>query len=167
MEATRRRREWFARHVEARVVLRWVPAGARPTAGEALERPGGAAGARAVTARGHLRLPVHRGRGGRAPAGRRLGGAPPHRPRLAPGAARGRSGVAANASDGRGGAAGRRTPARPGARHRRRVGVRTPPGARPPASTASRPASDAPRAAVTAGRGAWREGPCRRPGGHC
>ncbi len=34
----RRRREWFERHVEAHLVLWWVPAGHRPTAGEALER---------------------------------------------------------------------------------------------------------------------------------
>ncbi|MFD3355794.1 DUF3291 domain-containing protein [Streptomyces fradiae] len=38
LEAMRRRREWFARHVEAHVVLWWVPAGTRPTVGEALER---------------------------------------------------------------------------------------------------------------------------------
>jgi hypothetical protein len=34
----RRRREWFERHVEAHLVLWWVPAGHLPTVGEALER---------------------------------------------------------------------------------------------------------------------------------
>lgn len=38
LEVMRRRREWFARHVEAHMVLWWVPAGHVPTAGEALER---------------------------------------------------------------------------------------------------------------------------------
>ncbi|WP_225827744.1 DUF3291 domain-containing protein [Streptomyces naphthomycinicus] len=38
LEAMRRRREWFARHVEAHLVLWWVPAGHLPTVGEALER---------------------------------------------------------------------------------------------------------------------------------
>ncbi|MFJ8011349.1 DUF3291 domain-containing protein [Streptomyces sp. NPDC096339] len=38
LEAMRRRREWFERHVEAHLVLWWVPAGHLPTVGEALER---------------------------------------------------------------------------------------------------------------------------------
>ncbi|MFD7414117.1 DUF3291 domain-containing protein [Kitasatospora purpeofusca] len=38
LEAMRRRREWFARHVEAHLVLWWVPAGHRPDVAEALER---------------------------------------------------------------------------------------------------------------------------------
>lgn len=38
LEAMRRRREWFERHVEAHLVLWWVPAGHRPTVEEALER---------------------------------------------------------------------------------------------------------------------------------
>ncbi|GAB1340402.1 hypothetical protein ACE1SV_69920 [Streptomyces sp. E-15] len=35
----RQRRAWFERHVEAHLVLWWVPAGHRPTVQEALERP--------------------------------------------------------------------------------------------------------------------------------
>ncbi|MEU9497622.1 DUF3291 domain-containing protein [Streptomyces sp. NPDC048196] len=38
LEAMRRRREWFERHVEAHLVLWWVPAGHLPTVDEALER---------------------------------------------------------------------------------------------------------------------------------
>ncbi|MFJ9338722.1 DUF3291 domain-containing protein [Streptomyces sp. NPDC101733] len=38
LEAMRRRREWFERHVEAHLVLWWVPAGHLPTAAEGLER---------------------------------------------------------------------------------------------------------------------------------
>ncbi|MFG3114186.1 DUF3291 domain-containing protein [Streptomyces sp. NPDC048197] len=38
LEAMRRRREWFGRHVEAHLVLWWVPAGHLPTVDEALER---------------------------------------------------------------------------------------------------------------------------------
>ncbi|MEV6205874.1 DUF3291 domain-containing protein [Kitasatospora sp. NPDC051914] len=38
LEVMRRRREWFERHVEAHMVLWWVPAGHRPTVGESLER---------------------------------------------------------------------------------------------------------------------------------
>ncbi|MEU3607291.1 DUF3291 domain-containing protein [Streptomyces sp. NPDC035033] len=38
LEAMRRRREWFERHVEAHMVLWWVPAGHLPTVDEALER---------------------------------------------------------------------------------------------------------------------------------
>jgi hypothetical protein len=38
LEVLRRRREWFERHVEAHLVLWWVPAGHLPTVGEALER---------------------------------------------------------------------------------------------------------------------------------
>ncbi|MCX5408245.1 DUF3291 domain-containing protein [Streptomyces sp. NBC_00335] len=38
LEVMRRRREWFERHVEAHMVLWWVPAGHVPTVGEALER---------------------------------------------------------------------------------------------------------------------------------
>ncbi|WP_435971040.1 DUF3291 domain-containing protein [Streptomyces sp. Qhu_M48] len=38
LEVMRRRREWFARHVEAHLALWWVPAGHLPTVGEALER---------------------------------------------------------------------------------------------------------------------------------
>ncbi|MFD5142273.1 DUF3291 domain-containing protein [Streptomyces sp. NPDC058401] len=38
LEVVRRRREWFQRHVEAHMVLWWVPAGHIPTVGEALER---------------------------------------------------------------------------------------------------------------------------------
>ncbi|MFF5703734.1 DUF3291 domain-containing protein [Streptomyces sp. NPDC012794] len=38
LEAMRRRREWFERHVEAHLVLWWVPAGHRPGVEEALER---------------------------------------------------------------------------------------------------------------------------------
>ncbi|MFI9810187.1 DUF3291 domain-containing protein [Streptomyces sp. NPDC052301] len=38
LDVMRRRREWFERHVEAHLVLWWVPAGHLPTVGEALER---------------------------------------------------------------------------------------------------------------------------------
>ncbi|MGW7545470.1 DUF3291 domain-containing protein [Streptomyces sp. NPDC054770] len=38
LDVLRRRREWFQRHVEAHLVLWWVPAGHLPTVGEALER---------------------------------------------------------------------------------------------------------------------------------
>ncbi|MFE9451688.1 DUF3291 domain-containing protein [Streptomyces sp. NPDC006739] len=38
LEVVRRRREWFERHVEAHLVLWWVPAGHLPTVGEALGR---------------------------------------------------------------------------------------------------------------------------------
>ncbi|MFG2577554.1 DUF3291 domain-containing protein [Streptomyces sp. NPDC048481] len=38
LEAMRRRREWFERHVEAHLVLWWVPVGHLPTVDEALER---------------------------------------------------------------------------------------------------------------------------------
>ncbi|MFF1715208.1 DUF3291 domain-containing protein [Streptomyces sp. NPDC058268] len=38
LEVMRQRREWFERHVEAHLVLWWVPAGHLPTVGEALER---------------------------------------------------------------------------------------------------------------------------------
>ncbi|WP_030269866.1 DUF3291 domain-containing protein [Streptomyces sp. NRRL B-24484] len=38
LEVMRQRRDWFERHVRAHLVLWWVPAGHRPTAGEALER---------------------------------------------------------------------------------------------------------------------------------
>ncbi|GAA2391577.1 DUF3291 domain-containing protein [Streptomyces glaucosporus] len=38
LEVMRRRREWFERHVEAHLVLWWIPAGHLPTVGEALER---------------------------------------------------------------------------------------------------------------------------------
>ncbi|MGX1884845.1 DUF3291 domain-containing protein [Streptomyces sp. NPDC055287] len=38
LEVMRRRREWFKRHVEAHLVLWWVPTGHLPTVGEALER---------------------------------------------------------------------------------------------------------------------------------
>ncbi|MEU4037929.1 DUF3291 domain-containing protein [Streptomyces collinus] len=38
LEVMRRRREWFERHVEAHMVLWWVPAGHLPSVGEALER---------------------------------------------------------------------------------------------------------------------------------
>ncbi|MER6271225.1 DUF3291 domain-containing protein [Streptomyces sp900105755] len=38
LDVMRRRREWFERHVEAHLVLWWVPAGHLPTTGEALER---------------------------------------------------------------------------------------------------------------------------------
>lgn len=38
LDAMRRRREWFERHVEAHLVLWWVPAGHLPTVTEALER---------------------------------------------------------------------------------------------------------------------------------
>ncbi|MFI1367491.1 DUF3291 domain-containing protein [Streptomyces griseochromogenes] len=38
LDAMRRRREWFEQHVEAHLVLWWVPAGHLPTVGEALER---------------------------------------------------------------------------------------------------------------------------------
>ncbi|MGW7052667.1 DUF3291 domain-containing protein [Streptomyces sp. NPDC054887] len=38
LEVMRRRREWFARHVQAHLVLWWVPAGHLPTVGEALDR---------------------------------------------------------------------------------------------------------------------------------
>ncbi|MEV4946926.1 DUF3291 domain-containing protein [Streptomyces sp. NPDC053755] len=38
LEVMRRRREWFERHVEAHLVLWWVPAGHLPTVTEALER---------------------------------------------------------------------------------------------------------------------------------
>ncbi|MGH3243908.1 MAG: DUF3291 domain-containing protein [Spirillospora sp.] len=38
LETMRRRREWFQRHVEAHLVMWWIPAGHVPTVGEALER---------------------------------------------------------------------------------------------------------------------------------
>ncbi|MFJ9041136.1 DUF3291 domain-containing protein [Streptomyces sp. NPDC102406] len=38
LEVMRRRREWFDRHVEAHMVLWWVPAGHIPTIEEALDR---------------------------------------------------------------------------------------------------------------------------------
>ncbi|WP_141575076.1 DUF3291 domain-containing protein [Actinomadura sp. WMMA1423] len=38
LETMRRRREWFQRHVDAHLVLWWVPAGRVPTVGEAMER---------------------------------------------------------------------------------------------------------------------------------
>ncbi|WP_051779104.1 DUF3291 domain-containing protein [Streptomyces sp. NRRL S-241] len=38
LESMRRRREWFERHVQAHLVLWWVPAGHLPTVAEALER---------------------------------------------------------------------------------------------------------------------------------
>lgn len=38
LEVMRRRREWFERHVEAHMVLWWVPAGHLPTVSESLER---------------------------------------------------------------------------------------------------------------------------------
>ncbi|MFB6889075.1 DUF3291 domain-containing protein [Kitasatospora sp. NPDC056327] len=38
LDVMRRRREWFARHVRAHLVLWWVPAGHLPTVDEALER---------------------------------------------------------------------------------------------------------------------------------
>ncbi|MFF7358648.1 DUF3291 domain-containing protein [Streptomyces filipinensis] len=38
LEVMRRRREWFERHVEAHLVLWWIPAGHLPTVDEALER---------------------------------------------------------------------------------------------------------------------------------
>jgi len=38
LETMRRRREWFRRHVEAHLVLWWIPAGYVPTVEEALER---------------------------------------------------------------------------------------------------------------------------------
>ncbi|MFD8009487.1 DUF3291 domain-containing protein [Streptomyces sp. NPDC058955] len=38
LEVMRRRRDWFARHVTAHLVLWWVPAGHVPTVHEALER---------------------------------------------------------------------------------------------------------------------------------
>ncbi|MFC7307060.1 DUF3291 domain-containing protein [Streptomyces monticola] len=38
LEMMRGRREWFERHVEAHLVLWWVPAGHIPTVGEALDR---------------------------------------------------------------------------------------------------------------------------------
>ncbi|MET7359874.1 DUF3291 domain-containing protein [Streptomyces sp. NPDC005562] len=38
LEVMRRRREWFDRHVEAHLVLWWVPAGHIPTIEEALDR---------------------------------------------------------------------------------------------------------------------------------
>lgn len=38
LETMRRRREWFQRHVDAHLVLWWVPAGHVPSVGEALER---------------------------------------------------------------------------------------------------------------------------------
>ncbi|MFD7321673.1 DUF3291 domain-containing protein [Streptomyces sp. NPDC059875] len=38
LEVMRGRREWFERHVEAHLVLWWVPAGHLPTVDEALER---------------------------------------------------------------------------------------------------------------------------------
>ncbi|MFD6531153.1 DUF3291 domain-containing protein [Streptomyces sp. NPDC060184] len=38
LEVVRRRRDWFARHVEAHLVLWWIPVGHVPTVEEALER---------------------------------------------------------------------------------------------------------------------------------
>ncbi|MFI0480010.1 DUF3291 domain-containing protein [Actinomadura sp. 9N215] len=38
LETMRRRREWFQRHVEAHLVMWWIPAGHVPTVEEALER---------------------------------------------------------------------------------------------------------------------------------
>ncbi|MFE1950861.1 MULTISPECIES: DUF3291 domain-containing protein [Streptomyces] len=40
LEVMRGRRDWFARHVEAHLVLWWVPAGHVPSVEEALERLG-------------------------------------------------------------------------------------------------------------------------------
>ncbi|TXS52008.1 DUF3291 domain-containing protein [Streptomyces sp. t39] len=41
LEAVRRRRDWFARHVEAHLVLWWIPVGHIPSVAEALERLAG------------------------------------------------------------------------------------------------------------------------------
>ncbi|MFI9250951.1 DUF3291 domain-containing protein [Streptomyces sp. NPDC053069] len=38
LEAMQRRRDWFERHVEAHLVLWWIPAGHLPTVDEAMER---------------------------------------------------------------------------------------------------------------------------------
>ncbi|MFI0409045.1 DUF3291 domain-containing protein [Actinomadura sp. 3N508] len=38
LETMRRRREWFRRHMEAHLVLWWIPAGHVPTVEEAMER---------------------------------------------------------------------------------------------------------------------------------
>jgi hypothetical protein len=38
LDALRRRREWFHRHVESHLVLWWIPAGHIPTVDEAMER---------------------------------------------------------------------------------------------------------------------------------
>lgn len=38
LETMRRRREWFRRHVDAHLVLWWIPAGHVPTVDEAMER---------------------------------------------------------------------------------------------------------------------------------
>ncbi|TDC78299.1 DUF3291 domain-containing protein [Actinomadura sp. 7K507] len=38
LETMRRRREWFQRHVDAHLVMWWIPAGYVPTVEEALER---------------------------------------------------------------------------------------------------------------------------------
>jgi hypothetical protein len=38
LDALRRRREWFHRHVESHLVLWWIPAGHIPTVGEMMER---------------------------------------------------------------------------------------------------------------------------------
>ncbi|MFC7918246.1 DUF3291 domain-containing protein, partial [Streptomyces sp. NPDC057386] len=38
LDTMRRRREWFERHLEAHLVLWWIPAGHRPTVEEAMER---------------------------------------------------------------------------------------------------------------------------------
>ncbi|MFB4320266.1 DUF3291 domain-containing protein [Actinomadura sp. 21ATH] len=38
LEVLRRRREWFRRHVEAHLVMWWIPAGHVPTVAEGMER---------------------------------------------------------------------------------------------------------------------------------
>jgi hypothetical protein len=65
LETMRRRREWFRRHVDAHLVLWWIPAGHVPTRPAARERP--------VAARVHVQRVLHGG-GGRGRRRRRARG---------------------------------------------------------------------------------------------
>lgn len=69
LAAMQRRREWFERHVEAHLVLWWVPAGHLPTVDEALERLADLR-AHGPSPRVHLRLFLLRSRGRPAPSSR-------------------------------------------------------------------------------------------------
>lgn len=64
LEAMRRRREWFERHVEAHLVLWWVPMRPRPHRRRGPGTAGRPAGARTLRPRVHVRLPLHPHRGG-------------------------------------------------------------------------------------------------------
>jgi hypothetical protein len=68
LEVLRRRHEWFERHVEAHLVLWWVPP-ATPHRRRGPGTAGGPAGEWSVPARVHLRVLLHRRRGPPAPSG--------------------------------------------------------------------------------------------------